>query len=133
MTKYNVHLFREMRLYYPGIEADSPTEAAKIASGTDSGEAEDIEDCNGEDLGALVDVDGDTDFANSELIDFEPQRERKAAAELLAALKEAIAEIEYAHADMLTAEEREHPRGSGWARVYDKAKAAIAQAKGSAI
>lgn len=45
------------------------------------------------------------------------------------ALVEALAEIEYQHADMLTPEERAHPRGSGWARVYDKARAAIAETR----
>ena len=48
--------------------------------------------------------------------------------ELLEALQEAISEVEYQHSEMLTAEERAHPRGSGWARVYDKAKAALAKA-----
>jgi hypothetical protein len=33
-------------------------------------------------------------------------------------------EIEYWHADMLTEHKRNHPRGSGWARVYDKLQAA---------
>jgi hypothetical protein len=54
---------------------------------------------------------------------------RTVAAQLLAALEEAIAEIEYCHADMLSEEERLHSRGSGWARVYDNATAAIAIAK----
>ena len=35
-------------------------------------------------------------------------------------VKEVIQEIEYWHSDMLTDEERNHPRGNGWARVYDK-------------
>ncbi len=39
---------------------------------------------------------------------------------LLEAAREAMEEIDYHHRDMLTAEERSHPRGSGWARVYDK-------------
>ena len=91
MTKYNVHLFREMRLYFPNIEGNSPAEAARNASGSDTGEAEEIEDCNGEDLGALVDVVGDDDFGNSELIDFEPQRMLNAAPKLLAALQQVLA------------------------------------------
>ena len=36
------------------------------------------------------------------------------------AIQETMKEIEYCHSDMLTKEERKHPRGSGWARVYDK-------------
>src|SRR2546425_701502 len=50
-----------------------------------------------------------------------------AAPELLEALQEAIDLIVYWHGDMLTEEERNHPRGSGPARVYDKATAAIAK------
>jgi len=41
---------------------------------------------------------------------------------LVAACQEAMREIEYQHSDMLTQDERNHPRGSGWARVYDKLK-----------
>ena len=54
--------------------------------------------------------------------------ERGIVGEMLAALQEAREEIEYWHADMLTEEERRHPRGSGWARVYDKVCAVIAKA-----
>ena len=43
---------------------------------------------------------------------------------LVEACQEAIREIEYQHSDMLTQDERNHPRGSGWARVYDKLKEA---------
>ena len=45
--------------------------------------------------------------------------------ELEKALVEAKTEIEYEHEEMLSPEEREHPRGSGWARVYDKINAAL--------
>jgi hypothetical protein len=51
---------------------------------------------------------------------------------ILAAIEETITEIEYWHADMLTEHEREHPRGSGWARVYDKLAAARDILKGRA-
>jgi hypothetical protein len=33
MTTYNVHLYREMRLDFGGIEADTPEAAAAIATG----------------------------------------------------------------------------------------------------
>lgn len=36
------------------------------------------------------------------------------------AIDEALEEIEHSHGDMLTEPERSHPRGSGWARVYDR-------------
>ena len=50
--KYNVRIFREMRLFYPAIEAESPSHAAAIASQKESSDAEEIEDCSGEDLSA---------------------------------------------------------------------------------
>jgi hypothetical protein len=43
---------------------------------------------------------------------------------ILKAIEEAMREIEYSEGDMLTEHERNHPRGSGWARVYDKLAAA---------
>jgi hypothetical protein len=43
---------------------------------------------------------------------------------LVETIEETMQEIEYWHADMLTEHERNHPRGSGWARVYDKLQAA---------
>ncbi len=49
--------------------------------------------------------------------------------ELEAVLAETVTEIEYWHSDMLTEDERSHPRGSGWARVWDKAQAALGQPK----
>jgi hypothetical protein len=128
MTKlYNVHLYREMRLYFPGIKADSPEQAATACREFPCEFAADQAlDCEGETFCALVDLQGDLDFSQSVPVDFEAERMRKAAPQLLAALQEAVAEIEYWHADLLLEEERRHPRGSGWARVYDMAKAAIA-------
>jgi len=41
------------------------------------------------------------------------------------AIQEAMAEIHYQYKDMLTAHERNHPRGSGWGRVYDRLKQSI--------
>jgi hypothetical protein len=40
------------------------------------------------------------------------------------AIKEAMAEIQFWHGDMLTQHQRNHPCGSGWAQVYDKLAAA---------
>lgn len=51
---------------------------------------------------------------------------------LAKAIEETMAEIEYWHADLLTEHGRNHPRGSGWARVYDKLAAARALLKGRA-
>jgi hypothetical protein len=89
MTLYNVHIYREMRLYFPGIEADEPEQAAKTAADMPTGEAEYTEDCDGDNFAALVDVVSDDEFERSVTIDFEPERLRKAATELLSALKDA--------------------------------------------
>ncbi len=56
-----------------------------------------------------------------------------AAPDMYEAIKEVLKEIEYCHGDMLTKEERNHPRGSGWARVYYKLTAAIGKAEGKKL
>jgi hypothetical protein len=86
MPLYNVHIYREMRLFFPGIEAATPEEAAKSAADRPTHEASYTEDCDGENLAALIDVIGDDEFAQSVIIDFEDERLRKAAPDLLAAL-----------------------------------------------
>ncbi|HTU90416.1 MAG TPA: hypothetical protein VMF69_10105 [Gemmataceae bacterium] len=58
--------------------------------------------------------------------------ERGIVAELRAALQETRAEIEHWHSDMLTPEERQHPRGNGWACVYDRLSALLAKMTGAA-
>ncbi|WP_152051787.1 hypothetical protein [Tautonia marina] len=90
MTKYNVHIYREMKLYFPGIEAESPQAAADLAAKMDTADADDIVSCDGIDLAALVDVDGDDNFEQSVTIAFEPQRMLDAAPRLLAALSEIV-------------------------------------------
>jgi hypothetical protein len=86
MTIYNVHVYREMRLYFPGVEADTPEEAARIAADKLTADAEYTEDWDGENLAALVDVVGDDEFEHSATIDFEHERIRKAALDLLGAI-----------------------------------------------
>lgn len=87
MTLYHVHIYREMRLYFPGIEADTPESAARIAAAKLTADAEYAEECDGENLAALVDVAGDDEFAHSVTVDFEGERLRKAAPELLEACR----------------------------------------------
>jgi hypothetical protein len=88
MPTFNVHIFREMRLAFGGIEADSHEDAAAIARDKPTEQADSIDDeCDGENLAALVDVAGDEEHAQSRMIDFEPERQRKAAAKLLDALR----------------------------------------------
>ena len=86
MTLYNVHIYREVRLMFENIEADTPEAAASIARDGLTSDADDIEDCDGDDLTALIDVAGDDEFTQSVNIDFEPERLRKAALKLLEAL-----------------------------------------------
>ena len=85
-TIYNVHIYREMRLVYGGIEANSHEEAAAIARDKPTDEADSIDDCDGETFAALVDVQGDEEYEQSRDIAFEGERERKAASRMLAAL-----------------------------------------------
>jgi hypothetical protein len=87
MTKrYNVLIYREMRLVFDDIEADSPENAAAVARDKLTNEAVEIDDCDGLDLSALVDEIGDDQYEHSVLIDFEGERLRKAAQILLTAL-----------------------------------------------
>ena len=82
MTKFNVHLYREMKLRFDGIEAESPQEAADLARLCTLEGADDFAECDGEDFAALVDVVGDEEFSRSEIIDFEGKRLRKTARSL---------------------------------------------------
>jgi hypothetical protein len=86
-TIYNVHIYREMRLVFGGIEADTPEAAASNARDKETEEADSIDDCDGETLAALVDLVGDEEYEQSRFIDFEPERQRKAAPKLWAALE----------------------------------------------
>jgi aminoglycoside phosphotransferase len=87
MTVYNVHIYREMRLFFPAITADTPEQAARIAADKPTADAEYTEDCEGESLAALIDVAGDDEFTQSVTIDFQSDRPRKAVPELLEALQ----------------------------------------------
>jgi hypothetical protein len=135
MTQFNVYLYREMRLRFAGIEADTPEDAAALARDKPTGDADDIEDCNGEDLAALIDVAGDEEFEQSVMIDFEGERIRKAAPALLAALENIIdyAENEaYSLETLKDSPEAEAQAERAWNAV-EAAQAAIAQAKASGI
>jgi hypothetical protein len=72
MTLYTVHLYREMKLFFPGIEAETHDAAAEFARQQPTDKAHRIEDCDGHDHAALVDVDvdGDEDHSLTRLIDF---------------------------------------------------------------
>ena len=87
MTIFNVHIDREVRLVFEGIEADSYEAATEIACDKHSAAADDIDDCDGETFSALAEVAGDEEHEPSRSIDFEPERHRKAVPKLLAACR----------------------------------------------
>ena len=70
MTRYHVHLYREMRVTFRDVEAATPEEAAEIARGKPTHRADEIEDCDGTDLAALVDVVGDEEYRQSRFFDY---------------------------------------------------------------
>ena len=85
MILYNVHLYREVHLTF-SIEADTREAAAAIACNHSAAAADDIDDCGGETFTALVDVAGDDQYEQSVMIDFDAERLRQAAPELLEAI-----------------------------------------------
>jgi hypothetical protein len=87
---YNVHLYREMRLFFPGIVADTPEQAAARAAELPDDEAAHIEDCEGINLCALVDLVGDDDFSESVGVDFDHGRTIVRADQLHQALQQAL-------------------------------------------
>jgi hypothetical protein len=89
MTLYNVHIYREMRLAFEGIKAESHEEAAAIARDKLTGDADAIDDCEGVTLAALVDVAGDGEYEQSRIIDFEAQGLLNAAPVMLESLRRA--------------------------------------------
>jgi hypothetical protein len=82
-----VHIFREMKLRFDRIEAETPEAAASVAGDKPTRDADDIDDCEGLSFSALVDVAGDEEYEQSRFIDFEPERQRKACPKLLDALR----------------------------------------------
>jgi hypothetical protein len=132
MTKYNVHVYREMRLFFPGIEANTPEEAATKARDLATADADDITSCDGETLAALVDVVGDDQFEHSITIDFESERLRKAAPVLLEALVSILpyAEAEAQYLDTVAdSKNTELVAGQAWLLI-NEACAIIAKTKG---
>jgi len=118
MPTYNVHLYREIRLFFPGIEADTPEQAAKLTAQKLTDEATTIDDCEGESVAALVDLVGDEDFSESVTIDLD--LEKAVAPELLAALDNAMWHLERLGFDT------EEP-------LYRNGKKLIAKARGETL
>jgi hypothetical protein len=126
MKTYTVHLYREMRLTFTGITANTPEGAATSACDAASEAAASWEDCEGETFSALVDLDGDAEFEHSRVIDFPEGRLRQAAPKLADAL------------DCLLGEtvDRDLEDGvgltDGQAAAREQALSALAEARGEA-
>lgn len=125
-TIYNVHIYREMRLVYGSIEAATHEEAAAIARDKPTDQADEIADCDGENIAALVDVQGDEDYGESRIIDFEAERQRQAAPRMLAALRAFI------DADAM-AEECGEWKWESLEHAFNLARGAIAKADAAGI
>jgi hypothetical protein len=123
MTRYHVHLIREMHLTFDCVEADTPQAAAALAAGKPAGEAGAIEDCGGANVAATVTIAGDGTFGRAVTVDFAVERLREATPGLLAlsrrvvqarAAGEAVAERLYVAAVLLlSALEDSLPPGDG--------------------
>jgi hypothetical protein len=123
MPTYNVHLYREMRLPFLGIEADTPEQAAKMVAEYPSEKAASYEDCEGENFSVLVDLVGDTDYSQSVTIDLNPMK--SAAQELydaLTAASHALKSYQYGNASPDLAE-----------AVSKNADAILAKARGETL
>ena len=103
MKTYNVHVYREMRLLFPGIVARTAVEAATLAAEMPSGAAEALEDCDGENLAALVGVIGRDECKQSWMIDFDPVR--AIVPDLLTALELALPILQEAARDHLLSDD----------------------------
>jgi len=131
MTLYNVHLYREMRLVFLDVEANSPEEAAaSCREFPDEAASGPAVDCDGETFAALVDVQGDVTYAHTVLIDFEAERTRKAGSLLLSALQSCELQLkEYVH--------WHHAHAGGCSveieSAWEHARTAIAEAEASGI
>jgi hypothetical protein len=121
MTLYNVHLYREVHLAYESIEADTAHAALAIAIDKSVGAADDIDDCAGEAFVAIIDVAGDDQHARSVSIEFDAGRLRKAAPDMLDALRQFISMAELAN-------ECGEWKWESLEHAFDMARAAIAKA-----
>lgn len=97
MRKFRVHVYREMRLVFEGIEADTPQAAAHIAAEKHFDHCDDWSDCEGTNLAALVDEDNAANPDEAQdgiVVDFEDGRMLRSSYKLLAALNTLLPEID---------------------------------------
>jgi hypothetical protein len=127
MPKYKVHVYREMRIVFDNIEADSVEAAAKVAAIKHFDERDDFSDCEGVNLSALVDQQGEPDGT---LIDFEDGRMLRVSEKLLATVRKLLPEID------AEVEQREHGgNAEDWNALKclsDEAHAVVREATGAA-
>jgi hypothetical protein len=120
MPTYTVHIYREMRVKFTGIEANSLEEAARTAA--DLRTDDDVNDCDGANLYALVDLEGDEDFEHSKDVTFEAGRMVDTGLRMLSALEELISNIDE---DVAPENVTRHFR-----EALEDARVAVAKAKG---
>lgn len=87
MKTYNVHLYREMRLSFPGIVASTAAEAARLAAEMPAEAAEALEDCDGTNFAALIRV-AENEADQPRWIDFDAVKAM--APDLVTALEAAL-------------------------------------------
>lgn len=124
MPRYNVHVYREMRLRFDSIEAATLQAAAEKARDLSLKAADDFDECDGEAFAALVDAEGDEDYSDSLVIDFDAGRLQKAASGMLAAL---LAILPYAEGELGSLRECHRRDGDLEAEVAE-AEERVAQA-----
>jgi hypothetical protein len=92
--KFNVHVYREMRLYFPDIQAAATEEAAGIALNLPTDEASTVDDCDGRTFAALVDLVGDRDYRHSRTINTEEGKLADKARQMVELLAKCVALLE---------------------------------------
>jgi hypothetical protein len=129
MPTYTVHVYREMRVTFTGLHASSPEEAASVAADLRTYSAEDVQDCEGENLSALVEVERrarprrHADVSDSKTIYFEAGRMVDTGPTMLKALEALLTNIEE---DVPLESVTRHFRDA-----MDAARTAVAEAKGA--
>jgi hypothetical protein len=81
MTKYNVHIYREMRIVYQDIEAQTPEAAAESCRDFPSDAGCDPVDCDGQTFAAVVDTQGDYNANGKDILFAEGQMRLAAPAQ----------------------------------------------------